>query len=218
LGLVADGGIDSYDEYRTITISAEGKTALTMPIRSLSRYRRTDAHRSAAYTASKRIQWALGTGFADSINEITEVETLGDLQRVVVRGVMEGLPECEWELVVDPGADYLVRASTFRLKSGGVPLMRSESFGSRQVGRLTLAERGFVRLRINELESIEEAVTLIEFLPDCNDELFHVARVELEKALKGQVDTFDFREDVNRPRIHRSESTFRHPNGGLQPP
>jgi beta-lactamase regulating signal transducer with metallopeptidase domain len=82
---------------------------------------------------------ATGRGFSQYLREVVEMHELENgLIRLEARGVSHLGVALTWNMVVDPGADYLVRSASYAYENGSFDF---HSTGVKKFGLQTLAER-----------------------------------------------------------------------------
>ena len=115
--------------------------------------------RAAGYKGEiRKALWVLGRGYTQLIHEITEVETLPDgTLRAVARG--RHFTPVTAELIVDPGADHLVRAARVSVE-GGALLWEFHNEGTRVVDGRSVAERATERSSHGVTDALEYPVTV----------------------------------------------------------
>ena len=140
--------------------------------------------------------FAVGRGFSRHIEAITEVTVVNGMLHVQCEGRAHNRP-CKWSLVVDPGADYMVRrAEAWRADSGFI-FYKIENHGAKSLNGLIAPEvghfwRGHCPDSRNDRTHKYE-VTPTGYAPQPMSRLIEMARTHLRENLPEGTEVYDYR-------------------------
>jgi hypothetical protein len=147
---------------------------------------------------------ATGRGYSTLITQVNEVtaDSADGMIHVVADGIYPGGFACEWRLVVDPDARYLVRQAE-AINSAGQAMARFETVGSLSDTTHPVARSAsfiFFPGRFEGRLPTEFIFLAYSNVPDTD--LLAVAQSKLTHPYPDGADVLDYRVDPNRPMLY----------------
>lgn len=189
-----------HEEYSEGTGSYVAPDGAAKPLNSgalLSRRRPSDSN-TVSLNLLRRVLWALGRPWPDSLGDGMSLELNADgTQRLRTAGSWaptsgSGVSE----LLIEPSNGHLVRQASFGAE-GEAPRAECRSEGTRRFGDVVLAERG--EFTLHPIETL--TVRLISFKPELDTDLIAEARKVISRAQTRMVQVFDYRDDPKKPKV-----------------